>query len=64
MHRLRSLMVCGSIDPDLQVQIELKSQNLPNFERDKLPAMKSVFTQFGPNMHLSTVKIPIDSRLG
>ena len=29
---LRSLMFCGTIDRDLQGQIELKSQNLPLFE--------------------------------
>ena len=29
---LRSLLFCGRIDRDLQRQIELQSQNLPNFE--------------------------------
>ena len=29
---LRSLLFCGTIDRDLQGQIELKSQNLPHFE--------------------------------
>ena len=56
-------IVFGTIDLKLQGQIELKSQNLPHFELVRTIShhqLKSVFPNFGQNMHLSTVKVPID----
>ena len=53
----------GSIDLVLQVQIELKSQNLPHFElvcAISHHQLKSVFPHVGKKMHLSTIDVPID----
>ena len=36
---LRALLFCGTIDLDLQGQIELKSQNLPHFEHVSLSVL-------------------------
>ena len=61
--RLRSLLLLGTIDLELQGQIELKSQNLPHFELVRAIShhqLKSVFPNFGQKMHLSTVKVPIE----
>ena len=62
---LRSLLFCGVTDGDLQGQIELESQNLPHFWLVSCPGHKSIpnkvrLSKFGPKMHLSTVKVPID----
>ena len=47
---LRSLLFCGTIDLELQGQIELKSQNLPHFELVRAKShhqLKSVFPNLG-----------------
>ena len=57
---LRSLLFCGTIDHDLQGQIELR-QNLPHFEIFHAithQQLKLQFSKFGTKMHLSTVQIP------
>ena len=58
---LRSLLFCGTIDCDLQGQIELQTQNLPHFELVHAITHHQLQLQF-PNleqkMHLSTVQIP------
>ena len=58
---LRSLLFCGTIDHDLQGQIELQSQNLPHFElncpcRNSTP-IEITISKFRTKMHLSTVQI-------
>ena len=59
---LRSLLLLGTIDLELQGQIELKSQNLPHFElvRAMSPPIEVSISKFWPKMHLSTVKVPIE----
>ena len=58
---LRSLLFCGTIDRDLQGQIELQSQNLPHFELvhaiTHLTHWKLQFANLKKKMHLSTVQI-------
>ena len=59
---LRSLLLLGTIDLELQGQIELKSQNLPHFElvRAMSPPIEVSISKFWPKVHLSTVKVPIE----
>ena len=46
---LRSLLFCGTIDRDLQGQIELQSQNLPHFELVHAITHRQLKLQF-PNL--------------
>ena len=56
---LRSLLFCGTIDLELQGQIELKSQNLPHFELVRAKShhqLKSVFPNLGQKCILALLR--------
>ena len=56
---LRSLLFCGTIDFELQGQIELKSQNLPHFELVRAKShhqLKSVFSNLGQKCILALLR--------
>ena len=56
---LRSLLFCGTIDVELQGQIELKSQNLPHFELVRAKShhqLKSVFPNLGQKCILALLR--------
>ena len=62
---LRSLLFLGFINLDLQGQIELKVKIYPILGLWVCPGGKSIpnevrLSKFGPKMHLSIVKVPID----
>ena len=62
---LRSLLFCWVIGGDLQGQLELECQVYPIFGLWVCPGDKSIpnnvrLSEFGPKMHLSTFKVPID----
>ena len=60
---LRCLLFLGMIDLYLQGQIQLESQILPHFEPHNSSAVQARITKFGPQIHLSTVKILDNFRL-
>ena len=56
---LRSLLLLGTIDLELQGQIELKTQNLPHFELVRAIShhqLKSVFPNFGQKCILALLR--------
>ena len=56
---LRSLLFCGTIDLELQGQIELKSKNLPHFELVRAKShhqLKSVFPKLGQKCILALLR--------
>ena len=56
---LRSLLFCGTIDLELQGQIELKSQNFPHFELVRAKShhqLKSVFPNLGQKCILALLR--------
>ena len=58
-HWLRSLLLLGTIDLELQGQIELKSQKLPHFELVRAIShhqLKSVFPNFGQKCILALLR--------
>ena len=59
---LRPQLFLGVIDLNLQGQIELESRILPHFELVHMITchLFRLVTKFGPKMHPSTGKIPID----
>ena len=59
---LRFLLFCGVIDLDLQGQVELKMKSYPIWAcpRDNSPLTEVRISKFGPQMHISTAKIPIN----
>ena len=62
-HWLRSLLVLGAIDLDLQGQLEFESKftQFRAYRCDKSPQIEARISKFGPKcIHYSTVKIPIN----